>query len=232
MKRLMFGPMYEHFRERPVYYRAESGSAPSCTDYQMRGITSGTRIATDKGWRPVETLSVGQRILTFDNGPQDIIAITRAVQFVHDDIAPDFANPIHVPAGVIGNSAPMVLLPEQNVMIESDEAEGRTGDPFALIPAKALVGFRGVERFRALRPFEVFTLHFENDELVYAEGGALYLAQSTVPGDIASLDDIGRYGAPAPYSAFRGREATELVAALAADDAQKKGRAASYAAAA
>ena len=214
----MFGPMYEHYRERPVFYRAEGGSALTCTDYKMRGITSGTRIATVDGWRSVDTLSVGDDVLTFDNGPQKLTAVTRATQFVHDHTTPDFANPIHVPAGAIGNSEPMVLLPEQSVMIESDEAEARTGDPFALIPAKALIGFRGVDRFRALRAFEVFTLHFENDELVYVEGGALLLTQSTVPGDIAALDEIGRSGQPAPYVAYRGHDAVELVAALAAPD--------------
>lgn len=228
----MFGPMYEHFRERPVHYRAESGSAMSCTDFQMRGITSGTRIATANGWRAVDTLCVGEPVLTFDNGPQELVAITRATQFVHDDIAPDFANPIQVPAGAIGNSEPMVLLPEQNVMIESDEAESRTGDPFALIPAKALVGLRNVERFRALRPFEVLTLHFENDELVYVEGGALLLTQSTIPGVIASLDELGRSGLPAPYVSFRGQDASDLVAALATEDAQEKGQAVPYAVAA
>lgn len=228
----MFGPMYEHFRERPVHYRAEAGAALPCIDYQMRGITSGTRIATADGWRPVDALDIGDQVLTFDNGPQEIVAITRATQFVHADIAPDFANPIHVPAGAIGNSEPMVLLPEQNVMIESDEAECRTGDPFALIPAKALVGFRGIERFRALRAFDVLTLHFANDELVYVEGGALILTQASVPGDITSLDDIGRTGLPAPYFAYRGQDAADLVAALAAEDAQKPGQAAAYAVAA
>ena len=228
----MFGPMYDNFRERPVHYRAEAGSAMSCTDYQMRGITSGTRIATSDGWRSVDSLAVGDRVLTFDNGPQQIVAITRATQFVHDEIAPDFANPIHVPAGAIGNSEPLVLLPEQNVMIESDEAEARTGDPFALIPAKALVGFRGADRFRALRPFDVLTLHFENDELVYVEGGALALTQSTIPGDIATLDEIGRTGMPSPYVAYKGKDAADLIAALAACDAQEAGEAARYQAAA
>jgi len=219
----MFGPMYEHFRDRPVFFRAETGSALPCSDYQMRGITSGTRIATVDGWRSVDTLHVGDSVLTFDNGPLKLTAVTRAIQFVatqfaHDHTAPDLANPIHVPAGAFGNSEPMVLLTEQNVMIESDEAEARTGDPFALIPAKALIGFRGVDRFRALRSFEVFTLHFENDELVYAEGGALLQASSTIPGDIAALDEIGRSGRPSPYVAYRGQDAVELVAALTAPD--------------
>lgn len=228
----MFGPMYEHFSQRPVHYRAEAGSAMPCTEFQMRGITSGTRIATADGWRSVETIAVGDTVLTFDNGSQKVMAITRATQFVHDDIAPDFANPIHVPAGAIGNNEPMVLLAEQNVMIESDAAEARTGDPFALIPAKALVGFRNIERFRALRHFDVVTLHLVNDEMIYVEGGALLLTQSTVPGDIAALDEIGCSGRPAPYVAFRGREAADLVAALAEDDALKTGQAAAYAAAA
>ena len=214
----MFGPLYKHLRERPVHYRAEPGSARPCTDFQMRGITSGTRIATAKGWRKVEHVAVGDQVLTFDNGPQEVIAITRATQFVQPGAAPEFAHPIDVPAGVLGNAEPMVLLPEQNVMIESDEAEALCGDPFALIPAKALVGYRGVERFRALRPFEVVTLHFANDEVIYAEGGALMLARAVVPGDVASLDDLGQNGLPTPYVAYNGRDAVILVAAIAGQD--------------
>ncbi len=225
----MFGPTYEHMSQRPVGGPDHAGSSMSRTDYQMRGITSGTRIATADGWRAVDMLGIGDRVLTFDSGPQDIVAITRATQFVDEDTTPAFANPIHVPAGVIGNREPMVLLPEQNVMIESDEAEARTGDPFALIPAKALVGYREVERFRALRPFEVFKLHFESDEMIYVEGGALVLTQAVVPGQVAAIDDIG---GPAPYVAFRGREAAELVAALAEEDKTKTDQAAAYAAAA
>lgn len=228
----MFGPLYNTFRERPVRYRMEPGMSHACTDFQMRGITSGTRIATAEGWRPVEYLTVGTHVLTFDNGPQEIVAITRSAQFVHGDVAPDFASPIDVPAGVIGNSEPMVLLPEQNVMIESDEAEAISGDPFALVPAKALVGFQGVERFRALRPFEVITLHFANDEVIYAEGGALVLAQADVPGTVASLDDLGQPGLATPYVAYTGREAAALVAALGTQDTHAPTPAPKYAAAA
>lgn len=214
----MFGPMSEFYREGPLQYRAEAGAGRFCSDYHMRGIPSGTRIATREGWRRVDMIAVGDQVLTFDNGPRIVVAITRSIQFVHEDIAPDFANPIHVPAGAIGNSEPLVLLPEQSVMIESDLAEAWSGDPFALIPAKALVGYRGVERFRALRPFEVFSLHLETDELVYAEGGALLRTQSTVAGDIAALDEIGQAGADFPYVTYRGQDAEALVAGLLAED--------------
>lgn len=228
----MFGPLYKHLRERPVRFRAEPGSATPCTDYQMRGITSGTRIATADGWRPVDALAIGDQVLTFDNGPQEIVAITRTTQLAHDSVAPDFASPIDVPAGVIGNDEPIVLLPEQNVMIESDVAEAKTGDPFALVPAKALVGYRGVERFRALRPFDVFTLHFTDDEVIYVEGGALTLAAAPVPGDIASLDDLEQSSLAAPYVSYGGLEAKALVAALDAAEPSTPEPTAAYAAAA
>lgn len=214
----MFGPMNEFYREGPLQYRADAGAERFCSDYHMRGIPSGTRIATHEGWQRIDMIAVGDYVLTFDNGPRAVVAITRSIQFVHEDIAPDFANPIHVPAGAIGNSEPLVLLPEQSVMVESDLAEAQTGDPFALIPAKALVGYRGIERFRALRPFEVYTLHLETDELVYAEGGALLRTQSAVAGDIAALDEIGQAGADFPYVTYRGRDAAAIVAGLMAED--------------
>ena len=219
--RQMFGPMNEFYRDGGLPYRAELGSGRIGTDFQMRGIPSGTRIATIDGWRRIDMLAVGDHVLTFDNGARAIVAITRSLQYAQDG-APEFADPIHVPAGAVGNSQPMVLLPEQNVMIESDEAEARTGDPFALIPAKALVGYRGIERFRALRPFEVLTLHFETDELVYAEGGALLLTQSTVPGDVAALDEIGQPDASFPYVTYKGRDAAALVADLIATDTNRE----------
>ncbi len=225
----MFGPVYKHMRQRPLRDSAGTGSDMPCRDDQMRGITSGTRIATADGWRTVDALTIGDRIPTLDSGPQNLVAITRATRFVRKNTPPDFASPVHVPAGVIGNSEPMVLLPEQMVMIESDEALARTGDPFALVPAKALVGYREAERFRALRSFEVFTLHFRNDEMIYVDGGALVLAQAAVPGEIVPPDAFAR---PTPYAVFRGRQAGELVAALAEESEFETGQAATYAAAA
>ena len=228
----MLGPLYNHLRDRPIRYRAEPGSAAVCSDYQMRGLASGTRIATDRGWRPVEALSVGDCVMTFDNGPQAIVAVTRSTQFIRAETAPDFANPIDVPVGALGNNEPMVLLPEQAVMIESDAAEALTGDPFALVPAKALVGYRGIERFRAMRAFEVITLHFSNDEVIYIEGGALSLTRAAVPGDLASLDILEHPDQPATYVACNGRQAAVLVAAMIAEDARKSERSAASAAAA
>jgi len=201
-------------------FRADdgTGAASASADYRLSGFTAGTRLATELGWRAVEAITVGDKVVTFDNGLQTVTAVTRAIHFAAADDMPGFAVPIHVPIGAIGNDEPMVLLPEQIVMVESDAAEALTGDPFALLPAKVLEGFRGIDRIRGLRPVESLTLHFENDEVVFADGGALMLAPATVPG-VVSLDMIDASGKPVPYPVHRAEMARVLVAAMAKEDA-------------
>ncbi len=196
---------------------------PDDGDFRLSGLTVGTRVATHRGWRPVETITAGERVLTFDNGLRLVAGVSRGTHFAAGDALPDFAKPVNVPIGTIGNHEAMVLLPEQPVLVESDAAEAMTGDPFALVPAKALVGFRGIEGFRSLRPIEVITLHFENDELVFADGGALTLAPA-MPA-ITPLDMIDAGGMPVPYPTLRGKAAVALVAAMAAEDARFYGEA-------
>ncbi len=186
-------------------------------DYSMRGFASTTRIATERGWRRITDIKAGDRVFTFDNGAQTVMAVSRGSHFVASDSLPDFTNPIHVPIQALGNEEPMVLLPEQVVMIESDVAEELTGDPFALIPAKLLVGFRGIERFRSLHPIEMATLHFEHDEIVYADGGALMLSPAAIAG-FAMLDFVGGNALPAPYTVWKGDQARELIAKMAEED--------------
>ena len=214
----MFG-LSKTSRREPESCSPTEESLPADSDYRLSGFTAGTRIATAQGWRTVEAITVGDELLTFDNGAQKVVAVTRGAHFACSDTLPAFATPIDVPRGTIGNDDPMVLLPEQPVLVESDAAEAMTGDPFALVPAKALVGFRGIERFRSLRPVKVITLHLENDELVFVDGGGLLLVPSAIPGTSA-LDFIEAAGRPAPYKVARGTLAEALVAAMSKEDAR------------
>ena len=65
------------------------------------------------------------------------------------------------------------LWPEQGLMVESDAAIDVLGDPFAVVPAQALIGYRGIARAGGYDRLEVTTLAFANDEVVYVEGGML-----------------------------------------------------------
>lgn len=138
------------------------------------GLISGTRVATNIGWRSVEAIAPGDHALTFDGGMQVVRRITRSVLWSSPSSCPEHLWPLNVPVGALGNQQEMYLLPEQNVMLESDAAEDCFGDPFALIPAAALNGFRGITRVKPHEKIVVYTLHFDQEQVVFACSSALF----------------------------------------------------------
>jgi Hint domain len=184
------------------------------------GIASGTLIATEQGWLPIEQVRVGCNVLTFDNGAATVLAIDRRVLWRGQGICPKGMWPLAVPAGVLGNRRAMLLLPDQNVMLESDLAEMLFGDPFALVPAAALEGYRGIARVCPHGAIEIVSLRFAEDQLVYANGSGM-LHCGSVQGLDMSLDLITTAGAYLPLALDRARklvglmiEADEIQAAL------------------
>lgn len=165
------------------------------------GIAAGTKVATRQGWREVEALAPGDDVLTFDNGVQKITEIRRfTVWSTTHDVNPE-RWPLHVPVGALGNANHMTLMPDQPVMIESDAAEDYYGDAFALILAGALDGFRGIERITPPCRTDVVCLHFAADQMVYTNGGALFLCPMVV--DILS----GVEQAPSEYTLLNDDQA-------------------------
>jgi hypothetical protein len=155
---------------------------------KTRGLLAGTRIATVMGWRAVESLAPGDMVLTFDNGLQHLVDVRRETFWVADMMAPALFSAVFVPAGALGNSTDLELLPDQGVLIESDAACDALGDPFAVVPAKALDGLRGITRIAPRTQVEVITLVFANEQVIYAEGGALIHCPRTH----LRLDELGR----------------------------------------
>jgi hypothetical protein len=143
-------------------------------DILSTGLVAGTQVATEHGWRNVEALQQGDQVLTFDAGLQTLRSMSRSWSFANHGSTPMRHWPLFVPAGVLGNDAAMTLLPEQSVMVESDLGEAMFDDPFVLIPALALDGYRGIERRNPHRPIEVVVLHFETEQLVFANVGVLF----------------------------------------------------------
>lgn len=158
---------YRAHRDEPF------GAAQGGETGVMSGLIEGTRVATAVGWQRVETVSVGDRVLTFDHGLQPVRAIRRVALWTGEGHVPRRFRPLHVPAGVLGNSDDMVVLPRQGLMVESDAAEAAIGDPFPLVRAEALDGLCGIRRMHAASPFDVFVMQFENDEIVFTAHGAL-----------------------------------------------------------
>ena len=174
------------------------------------GIAAGTLIATEQGWQPVELVQVGCDMLTFDNGAASVLTIDRHILWCGQGVCPKSMWPLAVPAGVLGNRRAMLLLPDQNVMLESDLAEMLFGDPFALVPAVALQGYRGISRVCPHGAIEIISLRFAEDQLVYANGAGV-LHCGSVQGLDMSLDLIATDGAYLPLAPDRARKLVGLM---------------------
>lgn len=143
------------------------------------GLVSGTRVATGMGWRQVEAIAEGDLVLTFDAGLQKITKVERVRLWGGEERCPARFWPLEVPVGALGNREVMHILPGQSIMLESDVAEDIYGDPFSLIPAAAVEGVRGIERVPPQSDVEVVLLYFAEEQVVFANNGALFLCPAS-----------------------------------------------------
>lgn len=169
------------------------------------GLMAGTRVASNLGWRAIDALAVGDMVLTFDHGMQEITEIRRAHMWLDAPETSETIWPVVIPEGALGNREELVLLPDQGVMVESDAAQDMHGDPFAVITAHSLVGLRGIRRRQPMHRVELVAVYFEQDEVIYAEGGALIHC----PRDMSTLDRFLE-AAPQTYDVLSGEAAEEL----------------------
>ncbi|NVK45446.1 MAG: Hint domain-containing protein [Rhodobacteraceae bacterium] len=181
------------------------------------GLIAGMQVATSIGWRDVAALQEGDKVLTFDEGMQPVRRITKRWTYTDQGRTPASLWPLHVPAGALGNRSAMTLLPEQPVMVESDAGEAMFGDPFTLIPALALEGYKGIEREHVRKPIEVVILHFDTEQVVFGNIGALFHCPAEEAVTIAGLME-DRY-VPG-YEVLSLTQARMFVDALIDEDAQ------------
>ncbi len=142
------------------------------------GLVEGTHVATQNGWQPVDSLRAGDDVLTFDGGMQRVIAVMRDELWGGIGPCPEALWPLMVPEGTIGNRGDMLVMPHQGVLIESDATVDQWGDPFAVVPGAALEVFEGVERQNPYGTVEVALPVFEEDQIVFADHGALLFCQA------------------------------------------------------
>ena len=187
---------------------------------RARGIVAGTRVATVGGWRTVEDLVPGDPVMTVDNGPQHLVDVRRRALWSGPEPCPEELCPLAAPPTALGNRSPLLLLPEQLVLIESEVAEESYGVPFVLIPAAALEGWRGIAPIEPHRRVETVSLHCAGDEIVYANGVGLIHCS---PPDGATGPEplpLEPRRTPSGYTVLPLDMARFLVACLLAEDAR------------
>lgn len=168
------------------------------------GLLPQTQVATARGWVPVGRLQPGDMVLTFDHGAQPLLEIAPPPD---DLIRPARERAVAVPTGALENRSPMVLLPGQAVLLETDHAEDLFGDPFALAPAAALVGLRGIVSVE-MPADPGLRLRFGQDQIIYAHGSTLVFCAASEGANRSEL-------AQAPLSM---QDARRLVQRLVEDE--------------
>lgn len=177
------------------------------------GLVEGTPVATQDGWQPVETLRAGDEVLTFDGGMQRVTALIRDELWAGIGPCPEALWPLFVEAEAIGNRGDLLVMPHQGVLIESDDISDQWGDPFAVVPGAALEVLDSVERQQPYGTVEVVLPVFEDDQMVFADHGALMFCQAhwgVGAGVLPRFGAAGNYNMLPMAVAMRVLEATYM----------------------
>ncbi len=123
-------------------------------------FTPGIMIATPRGEVPVETLRVGDRVITRDNGLQPITWVgSRTLNWAQLGTETHL-RPILISQGSLGSGLPesdMLVSPNHRVLIASDQTAVRFNEPEVLVASRTLIGKRGISTVQTGR---VIYIHF------------------------------------------------------------------------
>ena len=171
------------------------------------GLLHGTKVATTSGWKLIERVAVGDLVRTLDNGFREVRRIsTCCVVIPADETRADYM-PIFVPARATYNGRPVWLMPEQGMALDLGKLDPDAAG-VSVIPARML---NGACRMSAQVPgssFQVTTLFFDTDEVIFVEGGL----QAFCPAGRFSARSAQEH---APYRVADEQTATALVNSIA-----------------
>ncbi|MGR3513788.1 MAG: Hint domain-containing protein [Paracoccaceae bacterium] len=131
-------------------------------------FTPGTRIATARGWQPVERLQRGDRVVTRDNGLKRIAWVGRRDVTYADLLDIPELQPVLVRRGAFGNGLPdrdMLVSPSHRFLVQPD----RRDENECLCAANVLTFQKGVEKTQVLGVSYMHLL-LDAHELIMADG--------------------------------------------------------------
>lgn len=147
-------------------------------------FTPGAMVSTVRGLIAVNDLTVGDRVMTRDNGLQTIAWVGQKDLTRADLIADTRMRPIRIAKGALGNGAPMQdmwVSPNHRMLVIGPHLAMNFGEEEMLVAAKHLVGLPGIER---ATPRDVSYVHVlcERHEVLMVDGT---WTESFQPGDYA-----------------------------------------------
>lgn len=184
-------------------------------------FTPGTRIATPRGEVAVEDLREGDRVITRDNGLQEVRWVGSRALGAADLMAAPHLRPVRIRAGALGHGLPerdMLVSPQHRVLLTSERAALYFGEREVLAAARHLTGMEGIAEARTTGTTYI---HFMCDrhEVVLSEGA---WTESFQPGEQV-LDGMGDASREEIFSLFPElRERTGVEAFQAARRSLKR----------
>lgn len=145
-------------------------------------FTPGTLIATPKGEVPVERLQPGDKVITRDNGIQEIRWLGQKELTWYDLAANPHLKPVLIRAGSLGNGLPerdMLVSPNHRMLVANDRTSLYFDEHEVLVAAKHLVAGADIAQVEAAGTTYI---HFMCDrhEVVLSNGA---WTESFQPGD-------------------------------------------------
>lgn len=136
-------------------------------------FTPDTMIATEQGPRAIAELHAGDRILTRDNGPQEILwRGHRRMTGARLHVMPHL-RPIRFASGALGFGRPdreLLVSPQHRMLIKGQAALALFNTPEVLVAAQDLVNDATIMVDRALREVTYVHLLLEQHNIVWANG--------------------------------------------------------------
>lgn len=136
-------------------------------------FASGTLILTEGGEVAIETLAVGEKVVTRDNGAKLIRWMgSRKVTAAGLARNPKL-RPIRIRAGALGANTPssdLIVSPQHRILVRSKIARKMFGADEVLVAAKQLVVLDGIDVAEDMESVEYFHILFDRHEVVFSNG--------------------------------------------------------------
>ncbi len=154
------------------------------------GLLHGTKVATTGGWKLVESLVAGDLVRTLDNGFQQLLRVCDDRVVVAGDERRAEHLPVLVPSRAAYNGRPVWLMPEQGMALDQSKL-GIGIDGISILPARMLSGVGRLQSQTPAQTFDVTSLFFNQDEVVFIEGG--FQAYCPAGRMVAAMGATGAY---------------------------------------
>ena len=146
------------------------------------GLLASTMIESARGWIRAESLRIGDAVYTVDGGLAPVLGLDRQWLAPQPDV-----HTVLMPGGTLDNDHDLLLLSGQMLLIDTQGDRMLPDAALVLIPATALIGWRGCTREALAQKTEVITPLFAAEEIVYANAGAMLRCPSVAEGAHAGV---------------------------------------------